>query len=82
MKTLALALQAAWLYFDGKKTAIGAFILGACFLSLQFKQGVLIDTWHVVVPFWFDASVQTAQWFGTVLSGVGIAHKFSKQNDV
>ena len=67
-----------WEALNGKKTAIGAAILAGTFFLVQFKTAVLVGIWHAPVPPAFDNSVLTAEWIGSVLSGVGLIHKAAK----
>lgn len=71
-------LKQLWEYFNGKKSVIGGAILTFAFFVNQFDQQVLIGYWHIVNPIWYQPLLDTVDWFGAVLGGVGIIHKAVK----
>lgn len=60
-------------WLDGKKTVIGAIALFAG----AFIDEVLIDKWGVT---WdrLESLGSTFDWFGMVMGGTGLAHRYAK----
>lgn len=71
----------AWDYFNGKKTNIGAAILMIAFVITQVDQQVAVGIWGITLPDWVDKAVQTLEWFGTAIAGLGLGHQAVKQGD-
>ena len=71
-------LKAIWVWFGGKKTVIGAFLLTLALVIPIVDQQLLVDIWGIAVPTWMDSVIATLQWGGGVFSGVGLFHKALK----
>lgn len=67
-----------WDWFDGKKTTIAAAIFTLTFFLTQFESGVLVNIWQVTVPPAFDQTLQSLEWFASILGGTGLIHKAVK----
>lgn len=74
MKTL----QGLWDAFNGKKTAIGAFLLTFAFALTQIDVQVIQGIWELTTPTWFAPMIKTLEWVGSVFSGVGLIHRAKK----
>lgn len=61
----------AW--FDGKKTTIGAILL---FIA-TFLSEVIVNKWDVQVD-WMTPLIETLNWLGMALTGLGLGHKAMK----
>lgn len=66
-------LKDFWAYFSGKKTAIAAFIL----ILSAFLTEVIVGKWHVENT-WILPTIETLNWIGMVLGGIGLGHKAVK----
>lgn len=75
MKTLS----SLWAYFNGKKTVLAAAIFTITFFLTQFKTGVLINIWGLVIPDYFDKTLLSLEWIASILGGAGLIHKVSKK---
>jgi len=62
-----------WNWLDGKKTTIGAVLL---FLS-TFLSEVIVSKWGVTAA-WMTPSIETLNWLGMALTGLGLGHKALK----
>lgn len=62
-----------WNYLDGKKTTIGAALL---FLA-TFLSEVIIGKWHAEAA-WLQPTIETLNWIGMAVTGLGIGHKIQK----
>jgi len=63
-------IQKLWDFLSGKKTAIGATLL---FVS-AFLEQVVIGQWGSQAA-WIPQLIGTLDWFGMVLTGIGLSHK-------
>lgn len=59
-----------WTWFNGKKTIIGTIIL---LISAIIEQ-VAVGIWGIQSD-WLPKAVQTCDWIGMALGGVGLFHK-------
>ena len=62
-----------WNWLDGKKTTIGAALL----LLATFLSEVIVGKWHVEVS-WMQPAIETLNWVGMAVTGLGIGHKIQK----
>lgn len=62
-----------WEYLDGKKTTIGAALL----LLATFLSEVIAGKWHVQAT-WLQPTIETLNWVGMTITGLGIGHKIQK----
>ena len=58
---------------DGKKTIIGGLLL---FIAAVLAE-IVVDVWGYS-PWWMENVIQTLNWFGVPLYGVGLGHKYNK----
>lgn len=63
-------------YFNGKKTTIGAIIL---FLA-TFLSEVIVSKWNVQVD-WMQPLIETLNWVGMAMTGLGLGHKAMKPSE-
>lgn len=66
-------LKKIWDALNGNKTTIGACIL---FIGTIITQ-VVVGIWHVEGS-WVTPTIQTIDWIGMTITGVGIIHKAVK----
>lgn len=66
-------MKQLWELFNGHKTTIAAIIM----MAAIFGNEVVIDIWQYN-PHWMPKLIQTFNWIGMSLGGIGIAHKTSK----
>lgn len=62
-------IQKLWTWFDGKKSAIGAYCFGGAYAI-----GKLAGIWNVHYS-WIPPTMDTLTEAGAVLTGMGIVHK-------
>jgi hypothetical protein len=62
-------------WLNGKKTAIGAIVL---FLA-TFLSEVVGGIWNVEA-LWLTNLIETLDWIGMAITGVGLTHKMAKKN--
>ena len=60
-------------YFNGKKTAIGAFLLTLAVVCQEFGIGILEIKW-VYLPI----IIKSLNWIGMFFGGTGLTHKMIK----
>ena len=60
-------------FLSGKKTTIGAILL---FLA-TFMLEVVVGKWHASAD-WIQPTIETLQWIGMALTGIGLGHKAVK----
>lgn len=60
-------------WFDGKKTIIAAALLTLA----AFLDQVVVGIWGSTAT-WVPMAIQTLEWVGMILGGVGLAHKAVK----
>ncbi len=63
-------------WFNGKKTIIGATIL----FVATFLSEIIIGKWHVTVD-WMQPLIETLNWLGMAMTGLGLGHKAFKPSD-
>jgi len=68
-------IQKLWQYLNNKKTNTGAALLLLAVI-LQKMTEIWLGADH---PVWVGNLVETLQWFGGLLSGVGLGHKGVKR---
>ena len=66
-------MNTIWQFLSGKKTVIGASIL---FLA-TFLSEVIVGKWNVQVD-WMTPLIETLNWLGMALTGLGLGHKAIK----
>ena len=65
----------AWEWFNGKKTAIGATLL---FIA-TFLSEIIVSKWDAQGG-WIQPTIETLQWLGMALTGLGLGHKAIKES--
>jgi hypothetical protein len=63
-----------WLWFNGKKTIIGAVLL----MAHAFMQHCVVGIWHYDNPTFLNFD-NTVDWLGQGFTGMGITHKLLKE---
>jgi len=61
-------------WLNGKKTAIGAIVL---FISTLLSE-VVCGIWNVNA-LWVTNLIETLNWIGMAITGVGLTHKIAKK---
>lgn len=63
-----------WTFIDGKKTNIGAALLFAAMIIEK-----LAEIWMGAdTPLWIPKLIETLQFFGGTVFGIGLGHKIGK----
>lgn len=60
-----------WKYLNNKKTVIGSALLLAAVVITKMS-GIWVDD---PPPEWIPKLVETLEWFGGLITGVGLGHK-------
>jgi len=67
-----------WEYFNGKKTIVGT----CCLLTSAFGYQVVMGIWDIgATSYYFSNSLNTLDWLGMALGGIGLSHKAIKQKN-
>lgn len=64
-------LQTIWHYLNNKKTTIGAALLLAAMVMQKLAE-IWLDN---IPPDWLPRLIETLQWLGGLMTGVGLSHK-------